>query len=78
MSQSAQDIATLLHEKMLTAALARLESDDFDSKDLEVIRKILSDQGVSCIGENNKTVQKSTNILSQLPIKVVVDNTRGK
>ena len=78
MSQKALDIGLLLHEKMLQAALEKLESGDFDAKDLDVIRKILADQGISCIGENNKTVQKTTNILDSLPVKVAVDNTRGK
>lgn len=76
MSQKTLDLGLLLHEKMLQAALETLESGDFDAKDLDVIRKILADQGISCVGETNKTVQKTNNILDTLPIKVAIDNTR--
>lgn len=78
MSQKALDIGLLLHEKMLEAALEKLESGEFEAKDLEVIRKILNDQGISCIGENNETVTKSANILADLPVQLAVDNVRNK
>ena len=67
----------LLHDLMLDTCIMRLQSGEADHKDLEVIRKILLDQGVTCVGSKSERVAKVSNILSELPVKVAVDNTRS-